>query len=36
MSKVLSARTVARFFNIDEKLDAMVDLTLAARIPLVQ
>jgi hypothetical protein len=34
MSKVLSARTVARFFQIDQKLDAAVDLALAARIPL--
>ncbi len=35
MSKVLSARTVARFFQIDQKLDATVDLALAARIPLI-
>ena len=35
MSKVLSARTVARFFQIDGKLDAIVDAELAARIPLV-
>lgn len=35
MSKSLSARTVARFFQIDNKLDAAVDLELAARIPLV-
>ena len=34
MSTVLSARTVARFFQIDQKLDAAVDLALAARIPL--
>jgi hypothetical protein len=34
MSKVLSARTVARFFQIDQKLDAAVDLALAARVPL--
>lgn len=34
MSKVLSARTVARFFQIDQKLDAAVDLALAAQIPL--
>jgi hypothetical protein len=34
MSKVLSARTVARFFQIDTKLDAVVDAALAARIPL--
>ncbi len=35
MSKVLSARTVARFFQIDNKLDAVVDVALAARIPLI-
>jgi hypothetical protein len=35
MSKVLSARTVARFFQIDQKLDATVDLALAANIPLI-
>lgn len=35
MSKVLSARTVARFFQIDAKLDAVVDAALAARIPLI-
>jgi hypothetical protein len=35
MSKVLSARTVARFFQIDAKLDAIVNAQLAARIPLV-
>jgi hypothetical protein len=35
MSKVLSARTVARFFQIDQKLDATVDLALAAQIPLI-
>ncbi len=35
MSKVLSARTVARFFQIDGKLDAAVDAELAARIPLI-
>lgn len=34
MSKVLSARTVARFFQIDQKLDAVTDIALAARIPL--
>ncbi len=34
MSKVLSARTVTRFFQIDNKLDAAVDLALAARVPL--
>jgi hypothetical protein len=31
----LSARTTARFFQIDQKLDAAVDATLAARIPLI-
>jgi hypothetical protein len=36
MSKVLSARTVARFFQIDNKLDVIVDAELAARIPLIQ
>jgi hypothetical protein len=35
MSKVLSARTVARFFQIDGKLDAAMDAGLAARIPLI-
>ncbi len=35
MSKVLSARTVARFFQIDQKLDATVDLALATQIPLI-
>jgi hypothetical protein len=35
MSKVLSARTVARFFQIDNKLDAVIDVELAARIPLI-
>jgi hypothetical protein len=35
MTKVLSERTVARFFHIDEKLDASVDIALAANIPLI-
>ena len=35
MSKVLSERTVARFFQIDEKLDAATDIALAANIPLI-
>jgi len=35
MSKTLSSRTVARFFQIDQKLDAVVDVILAAKIPLV-
>jgi polyhydroxyalkanoate synthesis regulator phasin len=34
MSKVLSARTVARFFQIDQKLDAIAEMALAAQIPL--
>ena len=33
--KELSARTTARFFQIDQKLDAAVDAALAARIPLI-
>jgi hypothetical protein len=36
MSKVLSARTVTRFFQIDNKLDAAMDAMLAARVPLMQ
>jgi hypothetical protein len=35
MTKELSERTVARFFHIDEKLDAAADLALAANIPLI-
>jgi hypothetical protein len=35
MTKVLSERTVARFFHIDQKLDAAADLALAANIPLI-
>jgi hypothetical protein len=35
MMKVLSARTVARFFHIDSKLDAIVNAELAANIPLI-
>ena len=35
MTKVLSERTIARFFHIDEKLDAAADLALAANIPLI-
>jgi polyhydroxyalkanoate synthesis regulator phasin len=34
MQKVLSARTVARFFQIDQKLDTVADMALAAQIPL--
>ena len=35
MAKTLSERTVARFFHIDEKLDAVADLALAVNIPLI-
>jgi DNA-directed RNA polymerase len=35
MTKVLSERTIARFFHIDEKLDAAADIALAANIPLI-
>jgi polyhydroxyalkanoate synthesis regulator phasin len=35
MTKVLSERTVARFFHIDEKLDAVADIARAANIPLI-
>jgi hypothetical protein len=35
MTKVLSERTVARFFHIDEKLDAAADFARAANIPLI-
>jgi len=34
MSKELSARTVGRFFQIDRKLDAAVDVALAPNSPL--
>jgi hypothetical protein len=34
MTKVLSERTVARFFQIDNKLDSVVDVALASRVPL--
>jgi len=34
-NKELSARTTARFFQIDQKLDSAVDASLAARIPLI-
>ena len=34
MTKVLSERTVARFFQIDQKLDAAADMALAANLPL--
>jgi hypothetical protein len=35
MSKVLSARTVARFFQIDNKLDAIAAAEAATRVPLI-
>jgi len=35
MSKVLSGRIVTRFFQIDNKLDALVDASLAAHVPLI-
>jgi hypothetical protein len=35
MQKSLSSRTVARFFQIDGKLDAAVDMALASRVPLI-
>ena len=35
MTKVLSERTVARFFHIDEKLDAAAEFARAATIPLI-
>jgi Spy/CpxP family protein refolding chaperone len=35
MTKVLSERTVARFFQIDQNLDTAADMELAANIPLV-
>jgi hypothetical protein len=35
MSKTLSPRTVSRFFQIDQKLDAATDLVLASKIPLI-
>jgi hypothetical protein len=35
MTKELSERTIARFFHIDEKLDAAADIALAANIPLI-
>jgi hypothetical protein len=34
-TKVLPERTLARFFHIDEKLDAAADVALAANIPLI-
>jgi DNA-directed RNA polymerase len=35
MTKELSERTIARFFHIDEKLDAAADIARAANIPLI-
>ena len=35
MTKVLSNRTVARFFQIDQKLDAATDMVIAAKVPLI-
>jgi polyhydroxyalkanoate synthesis regulator phasin len=35
MTKVLSNRTVARFFQIDQKLDAATDMVIAANLPLI-
>ena len=36
MSKVLSAVKVTQFFQIDNKFDAAVDVTLAAHVPLIK
>jgi hypothetical protein len=36
MTKVLPERTVARFFQIDNKLDSVVEVALASRVPLIQ
>jgi hypothetical protein len=35
MNKVLSARTTSRFFQIDQKLDAAVDMVIASKVPLI-
>jgi hypothetical protein len=35
MTKVLPQRIVARFFQIDNKLDAVVDVAVASRVPLI-
>jgi flagellar motility protein MotE (MotC chaperone) len=35
MLKVLPAKTVARFFQVDSRLNKLVELTIAAEIPLV-
>ena len=36
MLKVLPAKTVARFWQVDSRLNKLVDLTIASEIPLVQ
>jgi len=36
MSKVLSGKTVARFFQIENKMDIIVDYELAGEIPLIK
>ena len=36
MSKVLPGRTVARFFQIENKMDAIIDYEMAGEIPLVR
>ena len=36
MSKVLSGRTVARFFQIENKMDAIIDYEMAGEAPLVR
>ena len=36
MSKVLAGRTVARFFQIENKMDAIIDYEMAGEIPLVR
>jgi hypothetical protein len=35
MAKDLSQRTVARFFQVDQRLDAVTNIALASRIPLI-
>ena len=35
MSKVLSGRTVARFFQIENKMDTIIEYELAGEIPLI-
>ncbi len=36
MNKVLAGRTVARFFQIENKMDAIIDYEMAGEIPLVR